>query len=40
MGIGGAEFLRRYDAGGFDRIHDDGEQIEFVELEMLIPWGR
>lgn len=40
MGMGGEEFLRRYDAGDFDRIHDDGEHIEFVELEMLIPWGR
>lgn len=40
MGMGGEEFLRRYDAGDFDRIHDDGEHIEFVGLEMLIPWGR
>lgn len=40
MGMGGEEFLRRYDAGEFVRIHDDGEDIDFVELEMLIPWGR
>jgi hypothetical protein len=40
MGMSGEEFLRRYDAGEFDRIHDDGEHIEFVGLEMLIPWGR
>ncbi len=40
MGMSGEEFPRRYDVGEFDRIHDDGEHIEFVELEMLIPWGR
>lgn len=40
MGMSGEDFLRRYDAGDFDRVHDDGEDIDFVELEMLIPWGR
>ncbi len=40
MGISGEEFLRRYDAGDFMDVHDDGEDIDFVGLEMLIPWGR
>lgn len=40
MGMTGEEFLRRYDAGDFMDVHDDGENIEFVGLEMLIPWGR
>lgn len=40
MGMSGEEFLRRYDAGDFGDVHDDGEDIDFVELEMLIPWGR
>ena len=40
MGMSGEEFLRRYDAGDFTDVHDEGENIDFVELEMLIPWGR
>jgi hypothetical protein len=40
MGMSGEEFLRRYDAGDFTDVHDDGENIDFVALEMLIPWGR
>jgi hypothetical protein len=40
MGISGEEFLRRYDAGEFQDVHDDGENLDFVELEMLIPFGR
>lgn len=40
MGISGEEFLRRYDAGDFTDVHDDGENIEFTGLEALIPWGR
>lgn len=40
MGMVGDEFLRRYDAGDFMDVHDDGENIEFTGLEALIPWGR
>ena len=40
MGMSGDEFLRRYDAGDFMDVHDDGENLEFVALEMLMPWGR
>ena len=40
MGMSGEEFLRRYDAGDFQDVHQDGENRAFVGLEMLIPWGR
>lgn len=40
MGMGGEEFLRCYDAGDFLDVHDDGENVDFVDLELLIPWGR
>jgi hypothetical protein len=40
MGMSGDEFLRRYDAGEFRKIHREGENTDFVRLEMLIPWGR
>jgi len=40
MEMSGEEFLRRYDAGEFNDIHADGENTDFVELEMLIPFGR
>lgn len=40
MGMCGQEFLRRYDAGEFDDVHADGENIKFTSLEMLISFGR
>ena len=40
MGMSGVELPRRSAVGEFDRIHDDGEHIGFVELEMLILRGR
>lgn len=40
MGMSGEDFLRRYDAGEFNAIHDNGENTDFVRLEMLISWGR
>ncbi len=40
MGMSGEEFLPRCDAGDFMNVHDDGENIDFEELEMLISWGR
>ena len=30
MGISGEEVLRRYDAGDFTDLHDDGENIDLV----------
>lgn len=40
MGMSGEEFLRRYDAGDSRDVHDDGEDIDFTEPELLIPFGR
>jgi hypothetical protein len=35
MGISGAEFLRRYDAGEFDDLQDDRQQDAVMKLAML-----
>lgn len=40
LGISGAEFLRRWDAGEYDAIADDPEHPEIMRLAMLIPFGR
>lgn len=40
MGMSGEEFLRRYDAGEFNGIQDDWENMGLIRLIMLIPWGR
>lgn len=40
MGMSGAEFLRRYDAGEFDDIPDDSEHLDFMSLVLSIPFGR
>ncbi len=40
MGMSGEEFLRRYDAGDFADVHREGEDTDFTELELLLPFGR
>ena len=40
LGISGAEFLRRYDAGEYDEIIDDPAHREIGLLEFLIPFAR
>ena len=40
VGMSGEEFLGRYDAGEFNDIHADGENLDFTSLEMLISFGR
>lgn len=40
MGMSGDECLRRYGAGDFMDLHDEGENIEFTGPEAIIPWGR
>ena len=42
MGMSGAEFLRRYDAGEFDDHPDTSaeEDLTFWSLVMLTPFGR
>jgi len=35
LGISGAEFLRRYDAGEFEAIQDDEQQDAVMKLRML-----
>ncbi|MGH2532144.1 MAG: hypothetical protein ACRDJW_07520 [Thermomicrobiales bacterium] len=40
MGMGGEEFLRRYDMGEFRDIPDDAEHTAYWFLTMLIPLGR
>ncbi len=40
VGMSGEEFLRRYDAGEFAHAHDDGENLDLMSLEFIIPWGR
>lgn len=39
-GMSGEEWLRRYNAGEFDAIHDDPDHPEVVQLELLIPFAR
>ena len=40
LGISGAEFLRRYDAGEYQDTPDDPEHWEIIRLSMLIPFAR
>jgi len=40
MGISGAEFIRRYDAGEFEDAPDDVQHHNITELVMLLPFGR
>ncbi len=40
MGMSGEEFLRRYDAGEYKDIKDDGEDGHLIMLIMLIPFAR
>jgi len=40
MGMSGEEFIRRWDAGEYDAIADDGDHPHIMHLAMLIPWGR
>ncbi len=40
MAMSGEEFIRRWDAGEFRDIADDGERPEIMRLAMLIPFGR
>jgi hypothetical protein len=40
LGIGGAEFLRRYDTGEYDDVIDDPAHREIGLLEFLIPFAR
>jgi hypothetical protein len=40
LGIPGSEFLRRWDAGEYDRIADDPDHPEIMRLAALIPFGR
>ena len=40
MGMSGEEFLRRYDAGEYKDIKDDGEDGNLIKLIMMIPFAR
>jgi hypothetical protein len=40
MGLSGAEFLRRWDAGEFEAVADDPDHPEIMHLALLIPFGR
>lgn len=40
LGISGAEYLRRYDAGEYDAIIDDPAHDAVGLLEFLIPFAR
>ena len=40
MGMSGEEFLRRYDAGEYKDIKDDGEDGNLIMLIMMIPFAR
>ena len=40
MRISGEEFARRYDAGEYDEILDDGEHWYLIHLEMMLPFVR
>jgi hypothetical protein len=40
MGMSGAEFLRRYDAGEFAEHLDHPDHRGLTQLVMLIPFGR
>lgn len=40
LGISGAEFLRRWDAGDYRRVADDAEGRKVRRLAMLMPFAR
>ena len=40
MGMSGEEFLRRYDAGEYRDIKDDGDDHHLIMLIMMIPFAR
>lgn len=40
LGITGAEFLRRYDAGEYDELVDGPDHGAVAQLVMLGPFGR
>ncbi len=40
MGMSGEERLRRYDAGEYKDIKDDGEDGDLIMLIMMIPFAR
>lgn len=40
MGIGGEEFIRRYDSGEYNDIPDDADHIGFWPLVMWVPLVR
>ena len=40
MGMSGDEFLRRYDAGEYKDIKDDGEDGDLITLIMMMPFAR
>lgn len=40
LGISGAEFLRRWDAGDYRRVADDADGRKVRRLAMLMPFAR
>ena len=40
MGMSGAEFIRRYDAGEYETLEDVPENWHVLEAALLIPFGR
>lgn len=40
LGISGEEFVRRWNAGDYDEIADDGEHSDIMYLAMFLPRDR
>lgn len=40
MGMSGAEFIERYDAGEYETMEDIPENWHVLEASFLIPFGR
>ena len=40
LGLSGAEFIRRWEAGELDTIADDPDHPEIMQLVMLTSFGR
>lgn len=40
LGISGEVFLRRWDAGAYEGLSDEGEDRKVLRLAMLIPFAR
>lgn len=40
MGMSGAEFIERYDAGEYETLEDIPENWHVLEASFLIPFGR